>query len=131
MILGARPAGSGHNGPMAIACPTRFTELVGCAWPVQLAAMGGGAGGPELAAAVGAAGGLGMVSWTEEVPDPACGVNFLVPFLPGPKDIAAIAQKASVAEFFFGSPDPEAVGSGQLGRGSLSVGRWARPRRRG
>jgi NAD(P)H-dependent flavin oxidoreductase YrpB (nitropropane dioxygenase family) len=94
---------------MTIAYRTRFTELVGCAWPVQLAAMGGGTGGPELAAAVGAAGGLGMVSWTDEIPDPACGVNFLVPFLPGPGDITAIAQKASVAEFFFGTPCPEAV----------------------
>jgi len=84
---------------------TRFTELVGCEWPVQLAAMGGGVGGTELAGAVGAAGGLGMVSWDEEPPDERCGVNFLVPFLPPPDDIVDIARRTRVVEFFFGDPD--------------------------
>jgi NAD(P)H-dependent flavin oxidoreductase YrpB (nitropropane dioxygenase family) len=39
---------------------TRLTDLVGCALPLQLAAMGG-VGTTELAGAVVAAGGLGMV----------------------------------------------------------------------
>ena len=37
----------------------RFTNLIGCALPIQLAAMGG-VGTTELASAVAFAGGLGM-----------------------------------------------------------------------
>jgi len=96
---------------------SRFTELIGCRWPVQLAAMGGEVGGPELAAAVQRAGGLGMVSWGEEVPD-GCGVNFLCPFLPPPDVVAQTAERAAVVEFFYGDPIPETVaivhGSGAL-----------------
>jgi len=39
---------------------TRFTELVGCAVPIQQAGMGAAAP-PELAAAVSQAGALGML----------------------------------------------------------------------
>jgi NAD(P)H-dependent flavin oxidoreductase YrpB (nitropropane dioxygenase family) len=39
---------------------TRFTDLVGCELPLQLAAMDG-VGTTELASAVAASGGLGMV----------------------------------------------------------------------
>ena len=39
---------------------TRFTKLVGCTIPIQLAGMGA-VGLPELAAAVSQAGGLGML----------------------------------------------------------------------
>jgi len=59
---------------------TRFTTLVACNAPLQLAAMGG-VGTPELAEAVVAAGGLGMVPGLPATPG-ACGVNFLVPFAP-------------------------------------------------
>lgn len=63
---------------------TRFTDLVGCALPVQLAAMGA-VGTTELAAAVMAAGGLGMVPHGVAPVAGACGVNFLVPFGPSPE----------------------------------------------
>lgn len=102
-------------------CRTRFTELVGCDWPVQLAAMGGGVGGPELAAAVSRAGGLGMVSWNEEVPDEGCGVNFLMPFLPPPEDIVTIARRDRIVEFFYGDPDHELVA---LGHHAGSIVGW-------
>ena len=88
---------------------TRFTELVGCEWPVQLAGIGGGAAGSDLAAAVQAAGGLGMVSSGEEVPDAGCGVNFLVPFLTSADDVVASARGAHVVELFYGPPDRELV----------------------
>ena len=43
-----------------MATSTRFTDLVGCEMPLQLAAMGG-VGTTELASAVADAGGCGMV----------------------------------------------------------------------
>jgi len=46
---------------------TRFTRLVGCRLPFQLAALGG-VGTTELAAAVSAGGGLGMVPYGVEPP---------------------------------------------------------------
>jgi nitronate monooxygenase len=101
---------------------TRFTQLIGCALPLQQAGMGWIAG-PELAAAVAEAGGLGMLA-TPMVPAPALaemlatvrartaqpvGVTFLVPFL----DLACVevaVRDARVVEFFYGDPDPELVG---------------------
>ena len=71
---------------------TRFTELVGCRHPVQLAGMGGAVGGSALALAVQEGGGLGMVGWGEEVPV-GCGVNVLVPFMPPPEQIADVARR--------------------------------------
>jgi NAD(P)H-dependent flavin oxidoreductase YrpB (nitropropane dioxygenase family) len=88
---------------------TRFTELVGCEWPVQLAGMGGAVGGAELAGAVHAAGGLGMVSWGEQIPAPGCGVNFLVPFVTSASQVVDAARGAAVVELFYGAPDPELV----------------------
>jgi NAD(P)H-dependent flavin oxidoreductase YrpB (nitropropane dioxygenase family) len=90
---------------------TRFTELVGCRWPVQLAGMGAGVGGPDLAAAVQSAGGLGMVSWGDDVPN-GCGVNFLVPFIRSAADVTRSARTARVIEFFYGQPDPDLVATG-------------------
>ena len=92
---------------------TRFTDLVGCRWPLQLSAMGGGVGGTELAAAVHDAGGLGMVSSGEKVPRPGCGVNFLVPFVGSTKDVTQAAGGARVVEFFYGNPDRELVLAGR------------------
>src|SRR3954447_16741096 len=105
---------------------TRFTELVGCSVPIQLAGMGGLID-PRLPAAVASAGGLGMVPLgggysTEEVirkldavrglTDGIIGANFLVPFLAldDESDVAracveAAAARAKVVEFFWGEPN--------------------------
>ena len=53
---------------------TRFTELVGCDLPVQLAAMGG-VGTVELAAAVAAARGHVRVTWMAERDPEGVGLN--------------------------------------------------------
>jgi nitronate monooxygenase len=95
---------------------TRFTELVGCRVPIQLAGLGGGIGTPELAAAVASAGGLGLVGHAysadqlvaifDSFADPApgrLGVNFLMPFL----DLAlveAAAPRVRVVDCFYGDP---------------------------
>ena len=100
---------------------TRFTSLVGCAAPLQLAGMGWIAG-PDLATAVSEAGGLGMLAMPM-VPAPVLsemlatvrgrtrnpiGVTFLIPFL----DIDCVqvaARQARVVEFFYGDPDANLV----------------------
>src|SRR5258708_17475797 len=87
---------------------TRFTNLVGCALPVQLAAMGG-VGTTELANAVAAAGGLGMVPAGTQPGAAACGVNFLMPFDPSLDDIAAAASQCRVVEFFYSDPRADVV----------------------
>src|SRR2546428_2502697 len=87
---------------------TRFTNLVGCALPVQLAAMGG-VGTTELAAAVVDAGGLGMVPSGTQPAGGACGVNFLMPFGPSVDDIAAAARQCRVVEFFYADPRADVV----------------------
>ena len=100
---------------------TRFTALVGCPLPLQLAGMGGGISTPTLALAVAHAGGLGLIGhpssateitdfFTDEIdPSPGrLGVNFLVPFLdPALVDVAA--RRARVVDFFYGDPDPRLV----------------------
>jgi NAD(P)H-dependent flavin oxidoreductase YrpB (nitropropane dioxygenase family) len=87
---------------------TRFTDLVGCSLPLQLAAMGG-VGTAELAAAVVAAGGMGMVPRRVVPPTGACGVNFLVPFDPSLADVAEAAVTARAVEFFYGIPRADLV----------------------
>ncbi|HLH28521.1 MAG TPA: nitronate monooxygenase, partial [Acidimicrobiales bacterium] len=104
-----------------MALRTRFTELVGCRRPVQLAAMGGGVGGAELASAVHEAGGLGMVSWDEEPPAEGCGVNFLVPFMPPPEEAVRIVRRARLVEFFYGAPSRDLV---ELGHGGDALVGW-------
>jgi nitronate monooxygenase len=101
---------------------TRFTELVGCTVPIQLAGMPRTAT-PELAAAVCRAGGLGMIGGTrysagalgqalDELAGGAngapFGVNFLVPFLDR-EAVRAAARRARVVELFWGDPDPGIV----------------------
>jgi len=96
---------------------TRFTQLVGCKVPIQLAAMPA-IGSPALVAAVAEAGGLGMVgvpTLPAEVVTAlladlrsrttgAVGVNFLMPFLD--RDVVAVAAGAArVVEFFYGEPE--------------------------
>ncbi len=84
---------------------TRFTELVGCRLPLQLAGMGG-VGTAELAAAVASAGGLGMVPGYVEPPQGAgaIGVNFLLPWGADLDAIAEAGRKARVCEFFYAWP---------------------------
>jgi nitronate monooxygenase len=103
---------------------TRFTELVGCAIPIQQAGMGAVAP-PELAAAVSKAGGLGMLGaahpgLTPEslaqridrlcaLTDKPFGVNFIVaPHVLKRLDLRCIelaARVARVVEFFYGEPE--------------------------
>ncbi|HVR28965.1 MAG TPA: nitronate monooxygenase [Thermoanaerobaculia bacterium] len=111
---------------------TRFTDLVGCTVPLQLAAMPG-VGTPELVAAVAGAGGLGMIG-LPQIPAPAIvsildglaattrgtfGMNFLIPFL----DRAALevaAPRARVVEFFYGPPDRDLVRAARSGGALVS-----------
>lgn len=96
---------------------TRFTDLVGCELPIQLAAMSGIAG-PELAAAVSNAGGLGMLGVGRRTPDllgpmiddvltltdRPVGAGFIVEFLDrGSLELAA--ARLPVVEHFWGWPD--------------------------
>lgn len=105
---------------------TRFTELVGCRLPIQLAGMGAAAT-PELTAAVSNAGALGMLGTARPGLGPATlkalldqvlsltaspfGVNFLVE--PGydtdRRCFELAARSAKVVEFFYGEPDPGLV----------------------
>jgi nitronate monooxygenase len=107
---------------------TRFTELVGCRVPIQMAAIGGLAK-PSLAAAVSNAGGLGMLQLSSFTPDQATraleetrkrtrgvlGVNFIVteawyPDLEELREVVETVSKlAKVVEFFYRQPDPSIV----------------------
>lgn len=122
---------------------TRFTELVGCTVPLQMAGMGTLAL-PRLAAAVAEAGGLGMIGLSGFPPPAAVkmldeverltsrpvGANFIVPFL---KDevtnkfdssaldsVKAASSRARVVEFFYDNPDPFLVETVQEG-GALAA----------
>jgi NAD(P)H-dependent flavin oxidoreductase YrpB (nitropropane dioxygenase family) len=100
---------------------TRFTDLVGCALPVQSAGMA--TSSPALAGAVARAGALGTASGTllspaglertlDDVGEPgpgAVGVNFIVPFLEDPSVVDVAARRARVVEFFYADPDPALV----------------------
>jgi NAD(P)H-dependent flavin oxidoreductase YrpB (nitropropane dioxygenase family) len=100
---------------------TRFTELVGCRIPIQLAAMPGICT-PELVAAVTHAGGLGMTGmplasppvFAREVERLSAlvagpfGVNFLIPFV-NAENVEIAAHNVRVVEFFFGDPDARLV----------------------
>lgn len=121
---------------------SRFTDLVGCRLPLQLASMGGPIGTPELAAAVSEAGGLGMIpnpaskqDATEQVKraraltDAPLGVGFLVPFVDR-EAVEAAAEIADVVEFFYDDPDPDlirmacargALGAWQVGSAAEAV----------
>lgn len=112
----------------------RFTELVGCALPIQQAGMGS-ASPPGLVAAVSNAGGLGMLGTARfgvtvdtlppllnavsDLTDQPFGVNFIVSPLHlngGPNRppldrqlIQIAARSAKVVEFFYGDPDATLV----------------------
>jgi NAD(P)H-dependent flavin oxidoreductase YrpB (nitropropane dioxygenase family) len=87
---------------------TRFTSLVGCELPLQLAAMGG-AGTTELAAEVAGSGAFGMVPRGREPAAGPCGANFLLPFNPSLDEVSAAAAKCRVVEFFYGDPRQDLV----------------------
>lgn len=108
---------------------TRFTELVGCAVPVQQAGMGA-VSPPGLAAAVSNAGGLGMlgtarlggrtrgnldrlIDEVQALTDRPFGVNFLVApehlERTDPGCFALAARRARVVDFYYGRPDPALV----------------------
>ena len=100
---------------------SRFTDLVGCRLPLQLAGMTRVAGA-ELAAAVANAGGLGMIGIgrtpleglratldrIESLTDAPVGATFIVPYL-NRELIGEVASRLPVVEFFYGWPDPELV----------------------
>ncbi len=104
---------------------TRFTDLVGCSVPIQLAGMGN-LGGPRLAAAVTGAGGLGTLSvygtrpadvadaldrLGEAVTGPLC-ANLIMHFVEPDDVVATVATAAArvrVVDFFYTDPDPELV----------------------
>ncbi|WP_377273396.1 NAD(P)H-dependent flavin oxidoreductase [Peterkaempfera sp. SMS 1(5)a] len=112
---------------------TRFTELVGCTVPVQLAGMGW-VSGVDLAAAVSEAGGLGMVAFPMATPEVLTslleevrqrttrpvGVNFVLPFVEDETCIDIAAQRMSVVEFFWAPPSPRLVARVQAG-GALAA----------
>jgi NAD(P)H-dependent flavin oxidoreductase YrpB (nitropropane dioxygenase family) len=112
---------------------TRFTDLVGCAVPIQQAGMGALAN-PALAAAVANAGGQGMVSWDGLPPDllagrleearrqtqGVIGVNFLVPFLEEDREeicrtLEVAATRARVIDIFWADPDRGLVDQAHAG----------------
>lgn len=87
---------------------TRFTDLVGCPLPFQLAVLGG-VGTLALARAVEQAGGLGMVPRRVSIPAPrsgALGKGFLIPYLPPLEEVIEDVRGLRVAEFFWGRPEP-------------------------
>ncbi|MEX2029352.1 MAG: nitronate monooxygenase [Anaerolineales bacterium] len=105
---------------------TRFTELVGCAVPIQQAGMGS-LTNPRLAKAVADAGGQGMLSVTGLAPalttdildelqrqtSGVFGVNLVMPFVKDrqyARDIVAVAaERARVVDFFYGDPDADLI----------------------
>jgi nitronate monooxygenase len=90
---------------------TRFTELIGCRLPFQLAVLGG-VGTLELAEAVAQAGGLGMVPRAVRVPNARAttlGKGFLIPYLPPVAEVVEDAGSLRVAEFFWGEPQAAIV----------------------
>jgi NAD(P)H-dependent flavin oxidoreductase YrpB (nitropropane dioxygenase family) len=107
---------------MATRFETRFTTLVGCRVPIQLAVMGGGTGGPELAVAVSQAGGLGMLSssfplpvgeqlrWVHARTQEPVGVGFFAFDVPNRlEELELAARQARVVDIFWGDPDPVIV----------------------
>jgi nitronate monooxygenase len=93
---------------------TRFTDLLGCRLPVQLAGMGW-ISGAELANAVAGAGGAGTVA-PHSLPVQAIealldrlglgvfGLNVLIPFVDVPA-VEMAAARLRYVEFFYGEPD--------------------------
>jgi NAD(P)H-dependent flavin oxidoreductase YrpB (nitropropane dioxygenase family) len=104
----------------------RFTSLVGCELPIQLAPMSRTVTAP-LAAAVSNAGGLGMLAMgrspqqvvrrqideVESLTDRPVGAGFIVLFL-DEGVLEVVVERLPVVEFFWGWPDPALVRPGVL-----------------
>jgi len=107
---------------------TRFTELVGCAVPLQQAPMGVVAP-PRLALAVARAGGVGTVSapfgagpddmaahldsWVD--PDAgALAVNFITDQV-DPVAVAVAGSRVRIVDFYWNTPDPKLVDAAHEG----------------
>ncbi len=100
---------------------TRFTDLVGCKHPIQLAAMSRTAT-PALAAGISNLGGLGMLAMGRPtraaaraqvddvlaLTDRPVGAGFIVLFLDR-QILEDVAARLPVIEFFWGWPDPKLV----------------------
>jgi nitronate monooxygenase len=112
---------------------TRFTDLVGCTVPIQLAGMGPVCS-DELCAAVSEAGGLGMITVAATTPEALearldhirsltskpIGANFLIPITD--RDCLRVASRTvRVIDFFWGDPDPQLV---ELAHGGGAVVSW-------
>ena len=104
-----------------MAVTTRFTELVGCQVPIQLAPMGS-VSTPALAVAVADAGGVASIAamglTAAEVDQILAGMAARTPgvlaanFLTGDIDreaVAAAAARAQIVDFFWADPDPALV----------------------
>jgi NAD(P)H-dependent flavin oxidoreductase YrpB (nitropropane dioxygenase family) len=105
----------------AVAISTRFTELVGCELPLQLAPMGG-VGTTELATAVAGAGGLGMVrNHGFTPPSGVAGTNFLMPFLPPIDRVVEAASASGIVEFSYGDPQADFV---KVAHGQGALAGW-------
>lgn len=105
---------------------TRFTDLVGCEIPLQLAAMSRTVT-PALAAAVSNAGGLGMLAMGRSgaaaarrqietalsLTERPVGAGFIVVFL-DPDVLDEAVSRLPIIEFFWGWPDPDLVRPGVI-----------------
>ena len=105
---------------------TRFTELIGCELPIQLAAMSRIVT-PVMAAEVSNLGGLGMlaigrskaatarrqVEQVKALTERPVGAGFLVLFLDRDA-LEAVAASLPIVEFFWGWPDPALVPTGSI-----------------
>lgn len=130
-----REGGRLHQNMATVPIPlrTRFTDLVGCDVPIQLAGMGW-VSGLDLADAVSAAGALGMVGYPM-VPAPVLtelldavrrrtsrpvGVNFILPLLDDEACVDIAAELMPVVEFFYADPVPRLVTRAKRG-GALAA----------
>ncbi|WP_431946711.1 NAD(P)H-dependent flavin oxidoreductase [Actinacidiphila sp. bgisy167] len=112
---------------------TRFTDLVGCDVPIQLAGMGW-VSGLDLADAVSAAGALGMVGYPTASPPVLAGlldavrrrtsrpvgVNFVLPLLEDEACVDVAAERMPVVEFSYAAPVPRLVARARRG-GALAA----------
>jgi nitronate monooxygenase len=100
---------------------TRFTDLVGCLVPVQLAPMGG-IGTSALIRAVVEGGAMGMAAFPLQPAEVVArqldaladvkplGVNVLVPLMSDPAVVTIAAERGRLVDFYHASPDPKLVG---------------------
>jgi nitronate monooxygenase len=122
-----------HDGVIRrAAMQTAFTELVGCRYPLQQAAMGG-VGVPALAGAVARAGGLGMLCEFDVAPaadrmtetlslagEGKVGMGFFGHWIDNDLETFEIAAgRLSVVEVFWSVPDPLLVGRARAAGSAL------------